>query len=236
MIRTIHMIIGLFFDVIALEFVNFKLSYLKRKGRTKERRALLKKTYFRWARKIMKRTASKMHFKGRENIPKDRPYLVCANHASLLDIPLLICALDEFIGFVSKKEASKMPLIGKWILFSESVMIDRSSARNAAISIREGVELMKNNRPQVIFPEGTRTNDGKLGDFKAGSMKLAQKAGVPVIPVAIKGTYELLNKKTIKIKPTDLQVEFLQLIESEGKSSQELAQLVKESVSKALSN
>ncbi|MGL5823094.1 MAG: lysophospholipid acyltransferase family protein [Sarcina sp.] len=145
-----------------------------------------------------------LEIEGVENIPKTNCLFV-GNHQGILDIPALMFSADRTIGFVAKKELLKVPVMGRWIMLCHSVAIDRNDPRDAVRVIKDGVEKLKSGHSLGIYPEGTRAKDGVLKEFKSGSLKLALRAKVPVVPVTIDGSnkaYEL-NKRfestTIKI-------------------------------------
>ena len=144
---------------------------------------------------------------GKENIPKDQAALFVGNHSSIFDILVSYVQFDRPTGFVSKIETKKIPLLSSWMKLIRCLFLDRSDPREgmkmilAAIAqIREGVSVF-------IFPEGTRSS-GELLEFKEGSMKIADKSGCPVVPVAISHTREILEDHFPWIKPTHVTIQF----------------------------
>lgn len=121
---------------------------------------------------------------GAENV-LDEACLFVGNHTSILDCPLLVVAAKRCIAFIAKEELIKAPFMGYWIRESKCVPINRENVREAIKSINQGITNLKEGHSMAIFPEGTRSKDGKLGEFKKGSLKLATKSKVPIIPVAI---------------------------------------------------
>lgn len=156
---------------------------------------------------------------GRENIPNE-PCCYIANHTSILDIPLLIDSLGHSVGFVAKKEMIKVPIIGYWMKKYKCVPLDRENTREAIKAIREGANNIKNGYSMAIFPEGTRSKDGKLIDFKKGSIKLATIAKAPIIPVSIDGAYRAYEIDK-KFKPIDITVTFSKPIYTNNLSREE---------------
>ena len=158
-----------------------------------------------WARFTFKITETELKYEGRENIP-DEACLFVGNHQGILDIPALLIGANRVVGFIAKKELLSVPIIGKWIKICNSVAIDREDPRDAVRVIKEGVEILKSGKSMAIYPEGTRAKDGNIQDFKAGSLKLAIRAKVPIVPVTVDGSYKAfeLNKRfektTIKVK------------------------------------
>ncbi|MBP1743970.1 MAG: 1-acyl-sn-glycerol-3-phosphate acyltransferase [Firmicutes bacterium] len=151
---------------------------------------------YRTARKMvnhfMKISDSKMVVKGLENIPEGACVFV-SNHQAIFDVFLLMSNIDKQFGFIAKKEIRRYPFIGFWINAIHSVFMDRSNVREGMKSINEGVERIKQGYSLVIFPEGTRSLKSQMAPFHKGSMKLAVKAGAPIVPITLDGTYKVLE-------------------------------------------
>lgn len=170
---------------------------------------------------------------GKENIP-NVPCCYIGNHTSILDIPLLIDSVGKCMGFVAKKEMVKTPVLGYWMKKYNCVPLDRENAREAIKTIREGADNIKNGYSMAIFPEGTRSKDGKLGEFKKGSLKLATMAKAPIVPVSINGAYRAYEIDG-KFKPIDITVTFGKPIYTDKLSREEEKQLM-EKVREVVSN
>ena len=153
-----------------------------------------KKVVSHWSTNTIKIVGMKIEVIGRENIPKEACLFV-ANHQSYFDIPALIYAIDKPIGFVAKKELEKIPVYKEWMLSMKSLFIDRGNAREAIKTINEGVQYLKEGYSMAIFPEGTRSRSKHMGEFKKGSLKLATKSKVPIIPISIDGTYKAFEER-----------------------------------------
>lgn len=147
-----------------------------------------------------------VNIKGKENIPNEACCFI-GNHTSILDIPLLMDSAGRAMGFIAKKEMLKTPVIGYWMQQYNCVPLDRENPREAIKVIQQGATNLKNGYSMCIFPEGTRSKDGKLGEFKKGSLKLATKAKAPIIPVAIDGAYRAFEIDR-KFKTIDITVTF----------------------------
>ncbi|WP_291665163.1 1-acyl-sn-glycerol-3-phosphate acyltransferase [Clostridium sp.] len=161
---------------------------------------------------------------GKENIP-DAPCCYIGNHTSILDIPLLVDSVGTCMGFVAKKEMVKTPIIGYWMGKYNCVPLDRENPREAIKVIREGSENIKNGYSMAIFPEGTRSKDGVLREFKKGSLKLATMAKAPVVPVTIDGAYRAFEIDG-KFKPIDITVTFGEPIYTADLTREEEKQLM----------
>lgn len=148
-----------------------------------------------WATSVVDHFDIPFEIKGKENIPKEGPILFIANHQGYADILDVLYAIDTIhVGFVAKKEFEKVPFLGKAIKILHGVFLERGTGKEAIKALREGVNILKQGYSLIIFPEGTRSKENEMGSFKPGSLKFAQKAKVPIIPVTIDGSYELFEK------------------------------------------
>lgn len=156
---------------------------------------------------------------GKDNIPKE-PCVFIGNHTSILDIPVLAYSAERSIGFIAKSELLKAPFIGYWLKRGSSVALDRDNPRDAIRVINEGVTNIKNGLSMAIFPEGTRSKDGKVMEFKKGSLKLATKAKAPIVPVTIDGAYKSYEKDK-KFQPSKIVITFGKAIPTDTLSREE---------------
>lgn len=139
---------------------------------------------------------------GTENIGKNQSYIYVSNHASGFDIPAVIAGIPDQIRIVYKKELEKIPFFGWGLKYGKTyIAIDRQKGTEAARSLEEAAEKIRTGASVLLFAEGTRTLDGKLQPFKRGAFNLAVKAGVPVIPLTINGSYKILPKKKYRLVP-----------------------------------
>lgn len=168
--------------------------------------------YFGWL--FLTISGAKFKTYGLENMPTDYNALYVSNHRSMLDIPTIVRFSNVTLNFVAKESLKKMPFFGWWLMANNALFLDRSSPRAGLQTILEGIERIKAGEAFVIYPEGTRSKTDNFLPFKQGSLKLASKANVPVIPIAIRGTADVfenngfnLKAKTIYLsvgKPIDL--------------------------------
>lgn len=138
----------------------------------------------------------RMQIRGQENIRNDRPAIYCANHASLLDIPVICRAFPIPLFFVAKQSLSKVPFLGWFIRATGMIFVDRGNRDKAMASMRRAAGLIQEGKNVITFPEGTRSQDGELQMFKRGSFIIALEGNLPVVPVAVEGTSERLPKKS----------------------------------------
>jgi 1-acyl-sn-glycerol-3-phosphate acyltransferase len=154
-----------------------------------------------WCRLVAFTIFARLRVHGVENVKADRPYVYMANHSSLIDTPALFACLPHQFRIMAKKGLFWVPFMG-WHLWSAGHFpIDRGDARKTARSIRKVIDGVKAGKSLAVFPEGTRTPDGRLQEFKAGAFKIAMRAGVPIVPVTIRGSFKLLPKTTLAPTP-----------------------------------
>jgi 1-acyl-sn-glycerol-3-phosphate acyltransferase len=143
---------------------------------------------------------------GVERVARGRSYVYMANHSSLIDTPALFAYLPYQFKIMAKKELFYVPFMGWHLWTSGNFPVDRGNARRTARSIRAVVDGVRGGKSLAVFPEGTRTPDGRLQEFKAGAFKIALRAGVPIVPVTIRGTFRLLPKTTLAPRPGRVDV------------------------------
>lgn len=176
------------------------------------------------AKKVIKFSDSTVNIHGLENIPEG-PVLFVSNHQSNMDLALICGFIDKPKGFIAKKELAKLPLISKWITLSGSIYLDRENPRKSMEGILEGIKTLKGGHSLVVFPEGTRSRGDKMGEFKAGSFKLATKSKVPIVPLTIDGTYRVMEANKVLIKPSNINFYVHEPIYTDKLSKEELAAL-----------
>ena len=225
MIRTIYFyfftFIYLLISLIQIPRVNF----LGKKKDFKAQSLLTYKTTSKWAGFILKLTGSKITVKGLENIPKDQTILIISNHQSYFDIPLIMSQIPVPKGFIAKKELGKWFGIRVWMKEMQCVFMDRHNMRSSAEAIVQGINILKNGHSMVVFPEGTRSKGGPTHEFKAGSFKLATKSKVPILPVTIEGTYDILEGHKKGIHSANITLTIHKLIDVASMSQDELKSL-----------
>lgn len=160
---------------------------------------------------ILKTSGVTVTVKGMENIPKDSPVLYVGNHRSYFDILVGYTTVPGLVGFVAKKEMEGYPLLSDWMANVNCLFLDRKNLKEGLKTILEGIEKVKRGVSIWIFPEGTRNKNESILEllpFKEGSLKIAEKSGCPVVPVAVTGTAEIFEKHFPRIKPAHVTIEF----------------------------
>jgi 1-acyl-sn-glycerol-3-phosphate acyltransferase len=189
--KTICFAIWMYFNLRHLRPFHYKIKNFRESGNfEKEREQILNSTTT-WGRGIMKKYKITLNVTGLENVPEG-PVLFVSNHQGYADIPVFGAVITKKqIGFVAKTSLGKIPVFGEWIRDIRSIFIERDDARSSLKTFEEGAELLKQGFSLVIFPEGTRSRGPQMGEFKKGSLRLATKSGVPVVPVTLNGTYQV---------------------------------------------
>lgn len=153
-------------------------------------------------------TGTDITYIGKENIPRDQAVLYVGNHNSYFDILLTYSQCPGLTGYVAKAEMLKIPLLRDWMKRLYCLFLDRSDIKAGLKTILTGIEYIKQGISICIFPEGTRSKDGKMIPFKEGSMKMASKTGCPIIPMAITGSADIWENHFPKMKPCKVIVEY----------------------------
>ncbi len=160
-----------------------------------------------WSRLLLILLRVRVKTFGREHLKPGTPYIFIANHASYLDIIAIGVSLPEGGLFVYKEELTKIPVWGWSLRYSPFIMIRRTDPRKAMESIEGAArEIRERRQSVVIFPEGTRSADGRLGEFKRGGFLLAAKTGVPLVPLAITGSHRLLPRNDWRVRSGEITV------------------------------
>jgi 1-acyl-sn-glycerol-3-phosphate acyltransferase len=169
-----------------------------------------------WGRAFIRLGGWCVSVDGMEILPEGGAVLV-SNHQSLVDIPLLLSAFRRPVRFLAKRELGDIPLFGRAMAAAGNIFIDRDDPRDAIHMLRDASARLSDGQLLAVFPEGTRSGDGSIGEFKPGAFYLAQKSGAPVVPVYIDGGFRALPKGALVFRPARLAVHVLPpLSASEG--------------------
>ena len=213
---------------------SFAINKLKKRGTNKEKLELMDRIILRCTKRLIKISGADLIITGTENIPSDEPVLYVGNHQSHLDIPILYSTAPQTMAFVAKKEMEKIPLLGFWMKERGCVFINRDNARSSLQAINQAIEGLKLGDSIAVFPEGTRSKGPEIGDFKSGSLRIAIKSGVKVIPVTFKDSYKLINKRG-RNTPAKVSIHYSDPIDSSNfKNTNDLATTVLTQIEKHL--
>lgn len=160
-----------------------------------------------WTWAILKIAGIRLKVRGLDRLEPGRPYVFIVNHQSNIDIPVLVQGLTGFqLRWVAKKELLYIPFFGWGLWASKHITVDRSNRRKSMASLRKAREGIVAGICVVVFPEGTRSPDGRLLPFKRGGFLLAMKAKAPLVPVTIKGSGSLLPRGDWRIRAGEVEV------------------------------
>lgn len=168
----------------------------------------------------------RIKFEGRENINKDKVYVIVSNHQSAFDIALLY-RINTHFKWVAKRELIRVPVIGWNLLLNKYILIDRKNAFSSKKLLHEGCENLKTGSSVLIFPEGTRTPDGRVRRFKEGAFLLAKQAQVSILPLVIEGSKDVLPKPGIINLVQTFTIKVLPEIPYESFKDTDVAELTK---------
>ncbi|BDG06452.1 lysophospholipid acyltransferase family protein [Anaeromyxobacter oryzae] len=162
---------------------------------------------FAWAPSALWVAGTRVEERDRPNLP-DGPLIFASNHESALDIWVLLSIVPRSIRFVAKQELFRIPIFGTYMRLGGHIPVDRGHHARAVASLRRAGEAVRGGISLIVFPEGTRSLDGRVQPFKKGPFVVAMEAGVPVVPVAISGTGLITPKKVIAVTPGTARVAF----------------------------
>jgi 1-acyl-sn-glycerol-3-phosphate acyltransferase len=177
-------------------------SYLARKG---------------WSAQTLWIGGIRAKIRGIDAIDWDKPYIICSNHQSQVDIPLIVANLPTGIRFLAKQSLFLIPIFGWSMYVAGYVPVNRGSGQKAHRSILRAAKRIRKGRPSLlVFPEGTRSSTGEILPFKSGAFILAIQASAPILPVALRGTYDIVSKYRLDVRPGEVEIVVGSPIETEG--------------------
>ena len=169
-----------------------------------------------WGHSILAASRIRVSIFGQENFDPSRSYIFMSNHQSNFDIPVLLAHLRCQFRWLAKAELFRIPIFGRGMRGAGYIPIDRSDRRAAMESLQQAAKTIRNGTSVMIFPEGTRSRDGVLRSFKKGGFILAVDAGVPIVPVLISGTFQIMPRSSLRIRSGRVCVQILEPIETAG--------------------
>ncbi len=161
-----------------------------------------------WARIILWICGVKVIVKGIERIDPSRPRIYMSNHQSYFDIMALLAHLPVNFKFIMKQELMRIPLFGFVVKRARYIGIERSQPKKALKSMNEAAGKIRDGASVLIFPEGTRSVDGRLQEFKKGGFNLAFRSGCEIVPIAISDSYRIVPKGSLKINRGTFHIHF----------------------------
>jgi 1-acyl-sn-glycerol-3-phosphate acyltransferase len=190
-----------------------------------------------WAKCILALSNIRVIVKGLSNLKPGRSYIYMPNHISNFDIPVLQAYLPVQFRWLAKAELYKIPIFGYAMKRAGYISIDRSDRKSAIESLNKAAKIIRNGVSVIIFPEGTRSRTNNVQPFKKGGFFLAVDSGVPIIPIIIHGTEQIMAKNQISIKPGNVTLEIAKPINSSDytrKTKDDLMKKVRDIILKSL--
>jgi 1-acyl-sn-glycerol-3-phosphate acyltransferase len=159
-----------------------------------------------WASGLIRFWGVEIEVHGAEHMDPSRSYVVMSNHLSYVDIVALFLALPVIPGFLAKRELTRVPFLSQALRSGGHVVIDRGQRANAMQTINLAAEQVRDGKTVLIFPEGTRGDTDTIGGFKKGGFYLAKAAGVPILPVGLRGTRDVFARNSVLVRPGKVEV------------------------------
>ena len=169
-----------------------------------------------WSRRLLRASGVTVETVGARQIPDDRPVVFVSNHQSWFDILAIAATIPGTVRFVAKKEMQSIPLLGRAMRAAGHMYIDRHNRAAAFSAYEEAASVINRGLSAVVFAEGTRSRTGQLLPFKKGPFVLAIAAQVPVVPLYVANTFEILPKGSLRVRPRPVTLYVGQPIETAG--------------------
>ena len=182
-------------------------------------------------------SGTRMYVRGREKIKKGRPYIIMSNHQSLFDVWALIAKLPLQLRWIVKSDIKKIPVFGLALERMGHIYVDRKRYREAFSGLDAAFEKIKEGISVVVFPEGTRSRDGRLQKFHKGGALIAVRSGIPILPLTVNGSRFVLPKGTLDLMPGKIEIVVGDLIDTsdfDENKKDELMSAVKSAIEKNL--
>jgi 1-acyl-sn-glycerol-3-phosphate acyltransferase len=181
-----------------------------------------------WGWLVIKSSGVWVVLSGGDHIEKGTPYVLMANHQGAFDIFALLAYLPVDFKWVARKEIFKIPILGWSMAAAGYISIDRRGKKKALESVEKAAAKIRDGASVVVFPEGTRSPDGRIHPFKKGGFTLAVKAGVPIVPISIRGSRDVLPRSSLRVRPGKIEIIIGKPIRTDDKSPADRGDLMEE--------
>ncbi|MCP3978819.1 MAG: 1-acyl-sn-glycerol-3-phosphate acyltransferase [bacterium] len=175
-----------------------------------------------WSRMMLSATGARVEYVDLARASQQLPCLYLCNHLSNVDIWAMLSAVPETTRFVAKASLFRIPVMGQAMKASGFVPIDRKNRHAAMRSLEVAAQRVRDGTSVLMFVEGTRSMDGKLAPFKKGPFHLALEARVPVVPVAISGSWDVMRPRSLRLRPGPVRVRFMPPIDTTGYAADDI--------------
>ena len=159
-----------------------------------------------WSRLCCAIAPLKVHIKGRQNYKRNQSYVIVSNHQSMVDIPVVHGFLGLNIKWIMKKELGNIPIFGAACHRLGCIYVDRKNPQDAIRSIRDAQKTLSGKASVLFFAEGTRSRDGNVMPFKKGAFRFAYETGLPILPITIQNSLEILPSDSLDLVPGQVDI------------------------------
>jgi 1-acyl-sn-glycerol-3-phosphate acyltransferase len=181
-----------------------------------------------WARTLLALAGVRVSVKDSGQLPRNRSFVVVANHESFCDVLVLLAHLPLQVRFLAKRSVFRVPILGWSIAAAGFIPVDREARSRSGAAVEAALRRLEGGRSVVVFPEETRSPTGELLPFKKGAALLALRSGLPILPIGLAGTFRVLPRGTRLITPGPVVLAAGDPIETGGRSPRERAALTEE--------
>jgi 1-acyl-sn-glycerol-3-phosphate acyltransferase len=227
--RVIFAATGIFFDTLVMGPIIVASGYLSTGFRT------YKLTRF-WAGVASAFMGITVSIRGAENVTPNTSYIITPNHQSHSDILALLKVLPTPFRWVIKRELLKIPVFGQALAATGAIAVNRADRNSSVQSLKEGSKKLTGGWSVLIYPEGTRSPDGNIQEFKKGAFMMAVQTGIPILPVTCNGAAKILRKKTLALSPGHISITIGRPIVTTGMTEQDVPELMERTKAEMLSN
>ncbi len=183
-----------------------------------------------WSRFVLFVSRVRVRVDGVGHLPRSGQYVLCVNHQSYMDIPVLLMSIPDQVRFAAKKELFGVPFLGWHLRRAGHVSVDRGNPLAAVRALERSVEGIRRGTPVVIFPEGRTSRDGEIGSFKGGAFAIAERSGAEIVPVTIRGTRWVFAPGSGRVRGGDVTVTIGERFPSNTMTLDEIAGAVRETI------
>ena len=222
MLRTIWVALVVFVDTIIFSISVLAIAAVRSTSRIIDPLIRL------WANILVKAAGIDLHSEGTELVDRRQRYILIANHCSYFDIPCLLVAIPQPIRFMAKVSLFKIPIFGWALGRAGFIPIDRKNRRTAVKSFEMAVDRIRKGNTIVVFPEEGRSRTREMRPFQRGGFLLAIRSGLPILPVAIDGTYDVMRAGATRVRPGRVTLRVGNVIPTEGRTVRQKEQLAEE--------
>jgi 1-acyl-sn-glycerol-3-phosphate acyltransferase len=222
MLRTVFAWVCIAISTVIIGILAWLSGFIDRSGRLGHRVARL------WGKSALWAAGARVRVEGLDRVPGEGPYIFMPNHQGMYDIFALLGHLPFEFKWLAKKELFSIPILGRAMAATGYISIDRTGTRETVEAMNDAARKIRDGVSVVLFPEGSRSPDGSIQPFKKGGFSLALKSGVPIVPVAISGSREIIPKDSYTIRPGEIRIRIAPPVQTREKGTKDRSSLMEE--------